>query len=298
MGLARVGELAALGTAVCFTITALAFESAGRRVGSLSVNILRLALALVALTAFESFHRGVPYPVDAPRSAWTWLGVSGLVGFTFGDLCLFQALVVIGSRLAMLLMALVPPFTALLSYLATGETLSARDLLGMALTLGGIAWVVLERREGAASVGHDHRLIGILLGIGGALGQAAGLVLSKKGLAYCPPLAANQIRITAGLIGFVIIVSLSRRWGQLVAAVRNRSAMKRVLAGAVFGPFLGVSLSLYAVRDARAGVAATLMALTPVMILPAVVFRRRERVTLRAAAGALLAVAGSAILFT
>src|SRR5262245_40227479 len=295
---ARVGELAALGTSVAFTITALAFESAGRRVGSLSVNILRLVFALAALSAIQSITSDAAYPTGAPSAAWTWLSVSGLVGFAFGDLCLFRAFVVLGSRLATLLMALVPRLTAVFSYIALGEVLTGRDLIGMALTLGGIAWVVLERRDvGAGQPGH-HGVGAILLGVGGALGQAGGLVLSKKGLAYCDPLPAAQIRMTVGLAAFVLIFSFSGRWGQLTAALRDRAAMKRLLVGAVFGPLIGGSLSLYAVRGTQAGVAATLMALTPVLVLPAVMLRRRERVTLRAAAGAALAVAGTAVLFT
>ena len=295
---ARVGELAALGTSVAFTITALAFESAGRRVGSLSVNILRLVFALAALTAFQSICGDAAFPADAPSAAWTWLSVSGLVGFAFGDLCLFRAFVVLGSRLATLLMALVPPLTAVFSFVATGEILTGRDLVGMALTLGGIAWVVLERREVGAGRPGRHGVGAILLGVGGALGQAGGLVLSKKGLVYCEPLPAAQIRMTVGLAAFVLIFSLSGRWGQLTSALRDRAAMKRLLVGAVFGPLIGGSLSLYAVRGTEAGVAATLMALTPVLVLPAVMLRRRERVTLRAAAGAALAVAGTAVLLT
>ena len=295
MPLERVGELAALGTSVAFTITALAFESAGRRVGSLPVNILRLVFALAALTAIESL-RGTPYPVAAPRAAWMWLSLSGLVGFAFGDLCLFRAFVVLGSRLATLVMALVPPLTALFSYAALGEVLTPRDLLGMALTLGGIAWVVFERRDVGTGESGRHGLHAILLGVGGALGQAGGLVLSKKGLAYCDPFPAAQIRMTVGLAAFVLIFSLSGRWGQLSSALRDRAAMKRLLVGAVFGPLIGGSLALFAVRGTEAGVAATLMALTPVLVLPAVILRRRERVTLRAAAGAALAVAGTAVL--
>jgi drug/metabolite transporter (DMT)-like permease len=297
MAFGHAGELAALGTAACFTITALAFESAGRRVGSLPVNLIRLVGALVLVAILQQVRHGVPYPVRAPSAAWWWLSASGLVGFTFGDLCLFRAFVVIGSRLALLLMALVPPLTSVLSYLATGETLGARDLIGMALSLSGISWVVLERRDLGASTRARPPLGGILLGLGGALGQSMGLVLSKRGLAFCAPFPANEIRMTAGILGFATVISLSRRWGSVASALRDRPALKRMLVGALFGPFLGVSLSLFALRDTRAGVAATLMALTPVLILPAVMWRRRERVSARAAIGALLAVAGTAVLF-
>ncbi|HSN54102.1 MAG TPA: EamA family transporter, partial [Candidatus Sulfomarinibacteraceae bacterium] len=62
-------------------------------------------------------------------------------------------------------------------------------------------------------------------------------------------------------------------------------------------PFLGVSLSLLAVKYTEAGVAATLMALTPVLIIPVSVLVFREQVARPAVLGAVVAVAGSALLF-
>ncbi len=294
---AHAGEAAALGTAVCFTFTALAFEAAGRRVGSLSVNLIRLVLGLALLTTLLGVRRGTPLPLDAPSGPAAWLFLSGLVGFTFGDLCLFRAFVEIGARLSLLLMALVPPMTALLAWLVMGEGLGAWDLAGMALTLAGIAWVILERRPSGRPELPSASLRGILLGMGGALGQALGLILSKAGLSAVDPLPANQIRMAAGLLGFLAVFAVTRRFGRLLAAARHPQAMGFTLLGAFFGPFLGVTLSLFAMRDARAGVAATLMALTPVLILPVAVFVRREPVSVRAAGGAVLAVAGSALLF-
>ena len=294
---AHAGEAAALGTAVCFTFTALAFEAAGRRVGSLPVNLIRLVFGLALLTVAVQVRGGAPYPVHAPAGAAAWLFVSGLVGFTFGDLCLFRALVEIGSRRSLLLMALVPPITALIAWTALGEGLTVADLGGMILTLTGVAGVVLERRPHGRDALPPATLRGVLLGLGGALGQAGGLILSKIGLREIDPLPANQIRMTAGILGFVVVFALTRRAGRLVGAIRNRRAMAWTTLGAITGPFLGVTLSLVAMRDARAGVAATIMALTPVLILPLVVLLGRERVAARAAGGAILAVAGTALLF-
>lgn len=145
----HAGELAALGTAVCWVATALSFEAAGRRVGSLTVNLVRLVLAVGMLAAANWLRRGLPLPTDATAHAWLWLTVSGLVGFTFGDLCLFRAFVVLGARLSTLVMSLVPPLTAMIGWLVLGEVLALRDLLGMSLTLGGVVWAVAERRPPA-----------------------------------------------------------------------------------------------------------------------------------------------------
>lgn len=292
----HLGEIAALATALCWTVTSLAFESASRRVGSLAVNLIRLVMALVFLTLFCAFTRGRALPTDATPHAWVWLGLSGLVGFTVGDLCLFRAFVVLGSRLAMLLMALVPVFTALISLVLLDERLSGMDWLGMALATGGVAWVVMERQPGGAGESAKPRS-GILLGIGGALGQAVGLALSKYGMADYDPFQSTQIRVIAGVLGFAVLFVFIGWWPRVFAALKNRPAMRRTLLGGVFGPFLGVSLSLVAVQHTEAGVAATIMALVPVLIIPPSVLIKKERVSLRAIFGAVVAVSGAALLF-
>ena len=291
------GELAGLATALCWTITALAFESAGRRIGSLAVNHIRLVIAFLILTAVCWVHRGLPLPTDATPHAWLWLSVSGLIGFTIGDLCLFRALVVVGSRTATLIMALVPPITALIGWALLDEYMSALDLLGMALTLSGVAIVILERKPGSEGQKRKLPIQGILLGLGGAVGQAVGLVLSKYGMGSYDALASVQIRIIAGIIGFSVLFLFIGWWPKIFQAVRNPSAMKGTALGAFFGPFLGVTFSLLAVKYTETGVAATLMALAPVFIIPPAIFIQKERVSTRAVLGAIVAVTGSALLF-
>ncbi|MBW2263558.1 MAG: DMT family transporter [Deltaproteobacteria bacterium] len=291
------GELAGLTTALCWTITALAFESAGRRIGSLAVNHIRLVIAFFILSAVCWVHRGLPLPTDATPHAWIWLSVSGLVGFTIGDLCLFRALVIVGSRTATLIMALVPPITALIGWAVIGEILSVLELLGMALTLSGVAIVILERRPDRKGEKRKLPIEGILLGLGGAVGQAVGLVLSKYGMGSYDALAAVQIRIIAGIAGFSVLFLFIGWWPKIFKAVRDPSAMKGTALGAFFGPFLGVTFSLIAVKYTETGVAATLMALAPVFIIPPAIFIQKERVSTRAVLGAIVAVTGSGLLF-
>jgi len=290
------GEIAALATAVCWTVTAMAFESAGRRVGSLAVNLIRLIMGFAFLTLYCAVVRGTAVPSDASLENWLWLAASGIVGFTIGDLCLFRAFVVVGSRVSMLLMALVPPITAITGFLLLGETMTATDLVGMALTVGGVTWVVLERQTAKGMVSRLP-LKGVLLGLGGATGQALGLVLSKRGMMGYDPFAATQIRVLAGIAGFVVLFSVIGWWRRVGEALGNRAAMARTGVGAFFGPFLGVSLSLVAVVYTQAGVAATLMALVPVLIIPPAIVFFGERVSLRAVIGSVVAVGGSAMLF-
>ena len=206
------GELAALGTAVCWTISSLAFSVAGRRIGSLALNLIRLVMAFVFLTVFCAFWRGLPLPTDASPRAWAWLSLSGVIGFVLGDLCLFRSFVLVGPRVSTLVMALVPPIAATFGWLWLGERLTAIDVAGMAVTLAGVTWVALERRPASADEPHARvQGEGLALAVLGAVGQAAGLVLSKLGMGDYDPFSATQIRVLAGIAGFSAIL-FAVRW--------------------------------------------------------------------------------------
>jgi drug/metabolite transporter (DMT)-like permease len=292
------GQLAALGAAGLWACTALSIEGAARRIGSLTVNLVRLVFAFAFLSAVGLVFRGHPLPTDATPHNWAWLTVSGLVGFTFGDLCLYRAYVVLGPRLSSLMMALVPPMTALISWLALGETLTPRDLLGMTLTVVGIGWAILDRSRRTGGGAHHHATpAGVALGFGGALGQAGGLILSKIGMAGYNAFASTQVRVIAGFAGYSLLFFVLKWWPNVRAGIRDRKALGFAALGAFFGPFLAVSLSLIAIRETAAGVAASIMALTPILIIPLVIVLRKERVGIGGFFGALVAVSGVALLF-
>ncbi|HOF56120.1 MAG TPA: DMT family transporter [Prolixibacteraceae bacterium] len=298
-----LGEFSALLTAIFWTVTSLSFESAGKRVGSLSVNLIRLILAFFLYAVYLKITRGMFLPLDAGLERWIWLSLSGLVGFVVGDLLLFQAFVVIGARISMLIMSLSPPITALISWLMLGEILTPMNWLGMTVTLTGIVMVVLKRGEKSGQgllrrkIVSSYSLKGILLALGGAAGQAAGLVLSKKGMGSYDAFASSQIRVLSGLAGFLLIILVMKRWPMVARAFRNKPAMKRIVLGSVFGPFLGVSFSLLAVQHTRAGIAATIMAIVPVLIIPPAVILFKEKVNWKEIAGAIITVGGIMLFF-
>lgn len=293
----HLGELAALVTAICWTATSMAFESAGKKVGSLSVNLIRLLMALVLLGIFTTITRGHFWPVAAGIHAWFWLSLSGLVGFVIGDLLLFQAFVVIGARVSMLIMALTPPLAALFGWLILSEEMTLISTFGMALTILGIALVILGRPIKGKRLSLNFPLAGLLLAFGGAAGQALGLVLSKLGMGDLDAFMSTQIRVIAGIVGFILVFFGWRRWGNVWAALRNKSAMGRISIGAFFGPFLGVSFSLLAVKYTTTGIASTLMALTPVMIILPARYIFKEKITTKEVIGAFIAVAGVVVFF-
>jgi len=291
------GELAALATAFFWTVTALSFEIAGKRVGTLSLNLIRLCMGFVFLTIFLTVTRGAPLPPGATAHNWIWLALSGVIGFTIGDLLLFKSFILIGARVSMLIMALVPPITALIGWIIMGETLSHANLLGMALVIGGISLVVLERSPDRSRVVFSRPMRGVLAAFGGAVGQSVGLVLSKYGMQGRDAFAATQIRIMAGVAGFLVVVTIMGFWRRVGMALRDARAMGPMTLGAFFGPFLGVSFSLLAVRHTATGIAATIMAIVPVLIIAPSVIIFKEKITIREVAGAVIAVAGVAALF-
>jgi drug/metabolite transporter (DMT)-like permease len=288
----HLGELAAAGTAMCWTTSAICFEAAGRRIGALPLNFLRLVIGFVLLSLLALVLRGAALPAEASGASWAWLSASGLVGFVFGDLCLFRAFLLLGARLTLLVQATSPAMAALLGFLVLGEGLGWRDLAGMALTGAGVIAAVSRRSSGAAP-----RVAGLWLALGGALGQAGGLVLSKLGLAGLHPVAGTQIRVLAGLVGFAAVLSLARAWPRLLAGVRDRRAVAWASAGSLAGPCLGVSLSLFAVTHTKAGIASAIMTTSPILVLP-VARLRGEHVGVAGVVGALLAVAGVGLLLT
>jgi len=282
------------------------------------VNLLRLLVGFLCLSIFAWFYRGYLLPVDASGRTWMILILSGLIGFTFGDLCLFQSFVVVGARISMLLMALAPPMTAFISWLILGEVMTGKSWLGMMVTITGIALVVLKREEipkkpeGRRKFRFNYPIWGILLGLGGAFGQALGLVLSKLGMqdsvavAACrmngialqyDPFASAQIRVIAGITGFAIMFTILGKWKSTFQAFSNHKAVFQLSLGAFFGPFLGVSFSLLAVQHTNTGIAATIMAIVPVLIIPPSIVLFKEKVTLKEILGAILAVGGVALFF-
>ncbi|MGE5426779.1 MAG: DMT family transporter [Methylococcaceae bacterium] len=297
------GEIAALLTAVFWTVTSMSFESAGKKVGSLSVNLIRLVVAFLIYGVVNYFRRGLFLPTDASTESWMWLSLSGLIGFVMGDLLLFQAYVIVGARISMLIMALAPPITAFVGWVILGEVLSASNWVGMLVTLTGIAIVILKREakepesEKRRKLTTDYNLKGLLLAFGGAIGQGVGLVMSKKGMGQYDAFAASHIRVITGMIGFAIIILLSKRYGNVWKAVQHKPAMKRIALGSMFGPFLGVSFSLLAIQHTQAGIAATIMAIVPVLIIPPAIFLFKEKVNWKEIVGAVITVAGVALFF-
>lgn len=289
----QLGELAAVAAAVLWTLSTLAWTSSGRRIGALAVSFHRLLITCVFLAVYGGLVRGRCLPTDASRDTWLVLGLSGVMGFFVCDLCAFKALLLIGPRLTLLLQALSPPTAAIISWLVMGEALVARQWLAMAVTISGITWVVLERQaDAAAAKSQRPSAVGVLLAVTAALAQAVAMMLSRKGIGQYDAVAATFIRVLAAIPGYVVLLTVLGRWPAVFVAVRDARAMAIVTVGSIVGPFLGVVVCMIALRHSPTGVVATIVNTMPVLILPFAILLYRERVSFRAAAGALVTVLG------
>ena len=297
-----IGELAALATSLLWALTSIFFTLAGTRVGSRIVNRVRLPMAAFLLGLFHLVIEGVYLPTNATPTQWFWLTLSALVGLVLGDGLLFYAFTQIGARLSMLLMALNPIIGTLLAWAILGERLSSVEIAAIIITIAGVSWVVLERTAAPpgqdSSVQHRNYIIGVLAGLGGATGQATGLVFSKMGMTgHLPPHSASLIRLlTASII--IWLATLARGEARrTVKAVRDQRSLIFIVGGALVGPTLGMTLSLVAVQFSEVGLASTLMALSPIMLLPLSHWIFGERISNRAIWGTIIAILGVSIIF-
>ncbi|MDA3906531.1 MAG: DMT family transporter [Bacteroidales bacterium] len=291
------GEFAALLTAIFWTVTALAFESATKRVGPFAVNLIRLIFAFVFLSLMSYFSRGLAFPTDATSHMWLWLGLSGVVGFILGDYFLFASYPLIGSRMAMLMMTLAPPTAAFFGWLALGETMNLKGFAGMLLVVSGISIAIWNKPNGDKKSRLKFPIKGLIFGFIGALGQGGGIVLSKYGMGQYDAFAATQVRVIVSIIGFSLIITFLKRWKNVTKTFKNKPAIRGIIIGSIFGPFLGVSFSLLAVQNTNTGIASTIMAIVPVLIILPAVILYKQKVSLAEIIGAFLSVFGVALFF-
>lgn len=305
-----LGESIALITALSWTATALFADAASHRLGSLPLNLIRMILSLIMLAILLFIVTGSPYPLFINGDAWMWLALSGVVGYVFGDYCLFNSYIIFGSKYGQLFMTLAPPIAGITGWLFLGEEMRWTAWLAMLVTLSGIAFSIMVKQGNTVKVKLPFK--GILFGIGAGLGQGVGLVMSKIGLNYYAlsipehapesisilmPFAGTFIRALAGLAGFTIILLLRKEMHLVVKGMHNKKGMTYATLTTFFGPFVGVSLSLMAVQYTQAGIASTLMALTPVLIIIPYSLIHKQKISLRELVGTIITLSGVAMFF-
>lgn len=293
-----VGELAALCTAFCWAGGTILFAYSGRRIGSYIVNKLRIVMAVALLSILLMIRYGNLFPSGLDLQALAYLALSGIVGLSIGDTFYFRCLVILGPRRGALYMTLAPVMTALIAFAILGETIAPLAWVGIFVTLAGVSWVTTDRRDDKLDHREGSKTVGILMGVGGAAGQALALVLAKKGMGETfDPMSATLIRMISAAIAIWIVAVVRGEMRATVGAIKDQKAMMALWGAALLGPTIGVWMSLTAVQHTEAGIAATIMSTFPIIVIPLTMIVHKERPTYRSILGAMIAIAGVAMLF-
>ena len=304
-----LGELISIGVAFSWTATALLSEFGSKRMGNLTLNVMRMGIALVFSAILFWVMTGSQLPAKASTEAYGWMMLSGIVGYVIGDFCLFQCYIIIGSKFGQLFMTLAPITAAIMAWFTLGQSIRPTAIIAMAVTLVGIAISVLGRGDTHHKVTLKLPLNGVLFAIGAAVCQGVGLVLSKIGMDHYEasmttpsapwmlPFFANFFRCVAGIIGFLILMRFKEGYKSLGNNLTDRTSMAAATLTTIFGPFVGVGCSLLAVQYTSAGIASTLMALTPIIIILPAWWIFKQPITLKSVIGALISVVGVSLFF-
>ena len=292
-----LGEGSCLLAALIWAFTIAMFRGPIEAFGARTINLAKCLIAGVLLGAtILILGQGTVLSGARPRDV-LFVAVSGLVGLTLGDSALFAAVRRLGPYRALLLQTLAPVFTAVFALAWQGERLTGARLAGMVLTLAGVALVVAPRGGGGAGpVAARLRSTGIVFGIVAALGQGGGIVLAKQGMGTLPALHASFVRLGTAAGGLILLALLDGTLSRASRLSRTPRSLSRVVPAAFMGSYAGIFLMMFGVGHAPAAVAAVLLSTTPVFSLFLDVARGRERFSVRAAAGTLLAIAGVGVL--
>jgi len=297
--MAYLGEVLAIGTAICWAFGSILFSYAGRRVGAFTVNAVRIPIAAIVLFGPTILIQQEFFSPTTNGTQFGWLTFSAFLGLIVGDGCHFRALVILGPRIASLLAASTPIFAVLLSWIILDQNLSWTHLIGIAITLSGLGWVTFERntRTFGEEAGSSKVWGYVLAGIG-AMGQATGLIAAKVGMQEnLTPLSASMIRMIAAAAMIWIIATGQGKVRQTIAGLRDSKARMAMFAAALIGPVLGIWMSLMSIKLTKVGIAATLMSTTPLWIIPLVMIIHGERPSARAIIGTIITVGGVTLLF-
>jgi len=294
-----LGEAAAVITAVAWAVSAMTAQNVLLRTTNAVVNFSKVAVALLGMLPLAWICRGTLLPLDVPPGCWWWLGLSGLLGFAACDALMLQGFRYAGARTTLVVMTGAPLLAACGGALLLQETLSATAMVGISITLLGIVMVIAGKGEAKKdAVSGRERWRGLSAAVGATFFQAAGFLLTKRGLSGCDSIAGTQIRLLAAALGFSLLLFLAPRGCRaLAAAWQQRDTARMLLTYGFLGPLLGMGLSLFAFGRAPVGIVSTIISTPPVIMIPLAMIFYREKIRFSEIAGAGIAVAGVAVLF-
>lgn len=292
------GEMAAFGTACLWGLSTFMHTDAAKLIGARFLTLFRMPVVVFYNLCLAAAF-GISWAL--PGNSLFWLIFSGVLGLGLADTLLYEGCVRIGARLGSIIWQLTPCITALIAYFFLHETLSAQNMIGMAIAIGAVLYVVTEKGDS-----NDQRQTdpsqwrrGVLLALLSMTTLACSHVCIRKGLLYgVDPLMGCIVRSAAASIAAWTVVILLRRTNLAINRLRSsHEALRIVLIASLLGSTFGNWLALVAMKYAKAGIAATLIGMSPLAVIALTSLREHRRPSLRVLGGTLVACAGSALLF-
>lgn len=290
-----MGEWAAIICSVLWAVGSVYFARAGARLTPVAMNFVKCAAGALMMSVTLRLTEGVWFPA-MDRVDALWLSASAVVGLALGDSLYFASLMRIGARRALLTGSVVPAFTAVAAWYLLSEPMSQLQVIGAAVTLAGVTWVLSARDASDGPLQPGDLAVGLLLGVGAAICQVSTNLITKDSGGAMSALAVGVVRLGVGAIALGLMLTLQRGWSALRAALSHADTRVEIAAGTMLGTYIGVWLMNVALLQTEAGVAATLLSTSPIWILPVSAYMQQQPISARSWVGAAVAVAGIAAL--
>ncbi|MHA4988777.1 DMT family transporter [Cetobacterium somerae] len=286
-----MGESLALAAAFGWVGSSVFLERASKETGTLAVNLIRLVIAMLFLGVITYVKRGLVLPLDVPKESFKFLSISGLFGLFLGDFFLYKSYIKIGPRITLLVMTFSPIAVSILSFFILGEKIEGFKVLGMLLTIIGIAIVILKKKNDK-----EFSKVGFIYALLAMLGESLGIVFTRLGSIDYDSFATIQVRTIPAILAFIVYISLKKEWSNIKEGILNKKGMIYIVLGTIVAT-LGVTALVEAMKYANVGIVSTLAATSPILIIPISIIFFKEKVSILEGIGALISFVGITIFF-
>ena len=286
-----MGESLALAAAFGWVGSSVFLERASKETGTLAVNLIRLVIAMLFLGVITYVKRGLVLPLDVTKESFKFLSISGLFGLFLGDFFLYKSYVKIGPRITLLVMTLSPIAVSILSFFILREKIEGFKILGMLLTIIGIAIVILKKKNDK-----EFSKVGFVYALLAMLGESLGIIFTRLGSIDYDSFATIQVRTIPAILAFIVYISLKKEWPNIKEGIINKKGMIYIVLGTIVAT-LGVTALVEAMKYANVGIVSTLAATSPILIIPISIIFFKEKVSILEGIGALISFVGITIFF-
>lgn len=286
-----MGESLALAAAFGWVGSSVFLERASKETGTLAVNLIRLVIAMLFLGVITYVKRGLVLPLDVTKESFKFLSISGMFGLFLGDFFLYKSYIKIGPRITLLVMTFSPIAVSILSFFILGEKIEGFKVLGMLLTIIGIAIVILKKKNDK-----EFSKVGFIYALLAMLGESLGIVFTRLGSIDYDSFATIQVRTIPAILAFIVYISLKKEWSNIKEGILNKKGMIYIVLGTIVAT-LGVTALVEAMKYANVGIVSTLAATSPILIIPISIIFFKEKVSILEGIGALISFVGITIFF-